>query len=68
MKTIPQQVFSDAERLSPIEMNKLQFNVAISPVEAQDSTVRKKKQQIRNRKSSFRKPEKQEIKDNILAK
>ena len=39
MKTIPQQVFSDAERLSPIEMNKLQFNVAISPIEAQDSTV-----------------------------
>ena len=52
MKTIPQQVFSDAERLSPIEMNKLQFNVAISPIEAQDSTVRKKSKSSETEKAA----------------
>lgn len=52
MKTIPQQVFSDAERLSPIEMNKLQFNVAISPIEAQDSTVRKKRNSSETEKAA----------------
>lgn len=52
MKTIPQQVFSDAERLSPIEMNKLQFNVTISPVEAQDSTVRKKRNRYETEKAT----------------
>lgn len=52
MKTIPQQVFSDAELLSPIEMNKLQFNVAISPVEAQDSTVRKKRNRSETEKAT----------------
>ncbi len=52
MKTIPQQVFSDAERLSPVEMNNLQFNVAISPVEAQDSTVRKKSKSSETEKAA----------------